>query len=80
MLLLTSIDRNIVKEISMYSAIVNWINYDENRDGEFSLFLTLDLHNLSSEFMAGTITTKSLVKNSNDCVKAEVGYFAEKTI
>ena len=81
MLLLTSIDRNIVQETSIYTAIVTWINYDENRDGEFSsLFLTLDLHNLSTEFVAGTIATEPLVNNSKKCLRAVVSYFAETAI
>ena len=50
--LFTNLDRNTAQETLLYKASVKWINFDENRDMDFSLlFSTLDLENFSSEFL-----------------------------
>jgi len=76
-----NLDRSIVQERSLYTAIINWIKYDQSRQNEFvSLFLTLDLQNVPSKFVASTIAKEPLVKLNNDCINAVVSYFADRTL
>jgi len=75
-----NLSRNVVQERSLYTAIINWIKYDQNRKNEFSsLFLILDLKKLSHDFIAGTVVKEPLVKMNNDCLNAVVSYLVRNT-
>ena len=78
--LITNINRNTVKETSLYAAIINWVKHDETRETEFaSLFLKLDLQKLSPDFVSDTIANEQLVKESNACLNAVLSYFTSET-
>ena len=77
--LFTNLDRNTVQESSLYTAAVNWIKFDENREMEFSsLFLCLDLTEFLLEFVTDTVTEEQLVKQNVDCLNAVVSYLVNK--
>ena len=79
--LFTNLDRNAVpvQETSLYAASINWINFDQNRETEFSsLFLSLDLEKFPSEFVADVIAEEPLVQVNVDCLNAVVLYLADK--
>ena len=74
--LLANINRPSVPETSVYTAIINWVKHDPSREAEFpSLFLSLDLRKLSTEFVQHKIGEEPLVKNSKSCRDAVVSYF-----
>ena len=69
--LMENLDRNKVLESSVYTAIINWVQNQQNRNAEFSsLFLLLDLQKLSSNFILDTIAEVPLVQASNSCLNA----------
>ena len=69
--LFTNVDRNTVQEISLYTAVMDWIKHDQNRVAEFSsLFLSLDLEKFPSDFVTDIIAEERLVKANNDCLNA----------
>ena len=71
MSLFTNLNRNTVQEMSLYTAVTDWVKHDQNREAEFSsLFLTLNLKKFPSEFVANTIAQEPLVKNSKECLNA----------
>ena len=77
--LFTNIDRNKVQEMSLYAAVINWIKHDQNREVEFSsLFLSLDLQKISSDFVTDTIAQEPLVKHSRECLNAVVFYLVNR--
>ena len=79
MQLITNLNRNIVKETSLYTAIINWVKHDQNRGDEFaSLFLLLDLQKFSSDFILNAIAEEPLVQASKDCLNATLFYFKSK--
>ena len=71
MQIMENLDRNKVQESSLYSAIISWVQNQQNRSAAFSsLFLLLDLEKLSSNFMLDTIAEEPLVQASNSCLNA----------
>ena len=71
MQLMENLDRNKVQESSVYTAIIIWVQNQQNRSAEFlSLFLLLDLQKLSSNFILDTIAEEPLVQASNSCLNA----------
>ena len=66
--LFAKLDRNKVKEVSLYKAIINWTKYDDCRRADFSaLFLSLDLHKFPCEFIIDEVAEELLVKNNSTC-------------
>ena len=74
--LIANIDRHMVQESLLYTAIISWVRHDQNRETEFSsLFLKLNLQNFSPDFMLNTIANEYLVTNNNACLNAAFSYF-----
>ena len=77
--LFTNIDHNKVQEVSLYLAIVGWIEHDGNREAEFpKLFLTVHLEKFPSKYVANVIAKEPLVKESKECLNAVVSYYANR--
>ena len=66
------LNRNEVKETSIYEAMSGWIRYDEtNRKNSISELLSLiDLHKLPSDFLEDVVAADPLVKESFICLKS----------
>ena len=78
-LLISSLDRNKVEEMSIYKAILNWVKHDDNRKSDFpELFAKINLHKLPSEFVAKEVAKENLVKNDLNCSNTVMLYFASK--
>ena len=67
----THLDRKLVKETSVYQAIVTWIKHDEeNRNTYFpDLLLLVNLDNLPQEFLRDVVSIESLVKENLLCMR-----------
>ena len=67
----THLDRKLVKETSVYQAIVTWIKHDEeNRNTYFpDLLLLVNLDNLPQEFLRDVVSIESLVKEDLLCMR-----------
>ena len=77
--LFTNVDRNTVQEMSLYTAVIDWIKHDQNRKAELlSLFVTLDLEKCPFEFVADIIVEEPLVNTNNDCLNAVVSYLVNR--
>ena len=75
--LLTNLDRKIVQETLLYTAIIVWVRHCKTRKAEFtSLFLTLDLQKLTSDFVLNIIAAEPLIKESNICFNIVLSYLA----
>ena len=69
--LISSLNRNIVSETSIYHAILNWINYKEGRRRDFAaLFNLVNLNELSSKFLEEVVSKEDLVKANLSCTNA----------
>ena len=80
MSLLSSVDRNTMEEATLYSAIINWVRHDSNRENKFlSLFQTLDFQKLPPELVADIIAQEPLVKSSKECLHHLVLYLTGAT-
>ena len=66
-----NLNRNVVKETSIYDAITSWIRHDEsNRKNTIrELLLLIDLHKMPSNFLKDVVATDPLVKHNNECKK-----------
>ena len=77
--LFTNINRNKVQEMSIYTAVIDWVKHDQNREINFSsLFLTLDLKKFPCELVADIVSEEPLVKGSKKCLNALVSHYAAK--
>ena len=78
-LLISKLDQSKVQEISMYKAILNWVQHDDNRKSEFpGLFDKIDLHKIPSEFVAQEVAEENLVKINSNCAISVMSYLASK--
>ena len=69
--LLPKLDPNNVQESLRYTAIINWVRHDKNREQDFPiLFLSLDLEKFSMQFLKDVVTKEKLVQGSTDCMNA----------
>ena len=76
--LLTNLDRDIVQEISLYTATINWVKHDQNHEKQFpSLFLSLNLKNIPFQFLANVIAKETLITTDMVCLNAVVSCFAD---
>ena len=78
-LLISSLDRNKVEEMSIYKAILNWVKHDDNRKSDFpDLFEKINFHKLSPGFVAKEVAKESLVKSDLSCSNTVMLYFASR--
>ena len=77
--LFTNVDRKPVQEMLLYTAVIDWIKYDQKREVEFAtLFLNLNLNEFPSKFVASRIAEEPLIKDSKECLNAVVTYYSDK--
>ena len=77
--LISKLDRNKVQELSVYKAILSWIQHDDNRKSDFpELFEKINLHKLPSDFVADEVAKETLVKSDLNCSNAVMSYLACK--
>ena len=77
--LISRLDRNKVEEISVYKAILNWVQYDDNRKPDFpELFEKIDLSKVPTDFVAKEVAEETSVKNDLNCSNAVMSYFASR--
>ena len=72
LLLLSKLDNTLYEESSKYSAIINWIKYDEEarKTDLTELFPTMDLARVENEFLEDVIAIEPLIKKNVVCVNA----------
>ena len=64
-----------VKESSIYSAIINWVKQDENRQQYFeALFLGLDLTQIPIPFFESVVAKEPLVTQSTNCMTTVMSF------
>ena len=77
--LFSKLDQKRVQEISIYKAILRWVQHDDTRKSDFpKLFEKIDLHKLPSDFVTDEVVEETLVQNNLNCSKAVMLYFASK--
>ena len=66
-----NLSRNVVKETSIYDAIIGWIRHDESnrKNAICELLLLVDLHKLPSDFLEDVVATDPVVNDNNECLK-----------
>jgi len=75
-----NLDRSSVQETSLYTGIINWIKYDQNRENEFAtLFLTLDLQKFPHDLVLDEVAQEQWVNKNIDCLQSVVSYFVHKS-
>jgi len=69
--LISELNSSVVKQSSVYNAILSWTHQNESRKVDFTeLFLNLDLTSLSIDFLEKEVSKEPLVKQNVDCLKA----------
>ena len=73
---------NLIKESSMYTAIITWVGQDESRKPDFvCLFLgILNLHKIPVQFLKDVVAKEPLVKQNEDCFKTVKFRISEKLL
>ena len=62
---------SVVKQSSIYKAILTWTQKDERRKIDFTeLFLLIELPSLSIQFLDEVVSKESFVRGNNDCLDA----------
>ena len=76
--LISNFDSSVVKQSSVYNAILSWTQEDERRKIDFNkLFRFVNLPSLSIKFLEEVAYKEPLVKENNDCLNAlSLGSFA----
>ena len=76
--LISNLDSSVVKQSSVYNAILSWTHEDESRKIDFTeLFRFVNLPSLSIKFLENVVSQEPLVKENNDCLNAlTLGIFA----
>ena len=66
-----NLDRNVLKETSIYDALIGWIRHDESKrkNATRELLLLVDLHKLPCNFLEDVVATDPVVNDNNDCLK-----------
>ena len=69
--LISNFNLSVVKQSSVYNAILSWTQEDESRKVDFTeLFLLIKLPSLSIEFLDEVVSKEPLVKGSTVCLSA----------
>ena len=69
--LISDLDSSVVKQSSVYNAILSWTQEDESRKKDFTeLFLLIKFRLLSVQFLREVVSNEPLVKGSNECLNA----------
>ena len=77
--LISDLDSSVVKQSSVYNAILSWTQADESRKKDFTeLFLLIKLPSLSIQILDEVVSNEPLVKGSNECLNALTAGILEK--
>jgi len=69
--LISELNSSMVKQSSVYNAILSWTHQNESRKVDFTgLFLHLDLKSISKQFLQKVVSKEPLVEQNIDCLKA----------
>ena len=69
--LISNLDSSVIKQASVYDAILSWTREDESRKVDFAeLFLLIELPSLSIQLLDDVVSKEPLVRGSYDCLNA----------